>query len=71
MFIVKVMLFLRLSTCASVGEKTLIIIKMHGMYVKKKKKKKTDSVSSCCQHKDHYSKVPAPQTGNFTFSVPG
>jgi len=28
-------LFLRLSNCASVGEKTLIIIKMHGMYVKK------------------------------------
>ena len=29
-------LFLRLSHCASVGEKTLVIIKMHGMYVKKK-----------------------------------
>jgi hypothetical protein len=27
-------LFLRLSNCASVGEKTLIIIKMHGVYVK-------------------------------------
>jgi len=27
-------LFLRLSNCASVGEKTLILIKMHGMYVK-------------------------------------
>jgi len=25
--------FLRLSNCASVGEKTLIIIKMHGVYV--------------------------------------
>jgi len=29
-------LFLRLSNCASVGEKTLLIIKMHGMYIKKK-----------------------------------
>ena len=29
-------MFLRLSNCASVGEKTLIIIKMHGTYVKKK-----------------------------------
>jgi hypothetical protein len=29
-------LFLRLSSCASVGDKTLIIIKMHGMYLKKK-----------------------------------
>jgi len=28
------MLFLRLSSCASVGDKTLIIINMHGMYVK-------------------------------------
>jgi len=27
-------LFLRLYNCASVGEKNLIIIKMHGMYVK-------------------------------------
>jgi hypothetical protein len=27
-------LFLRLSNCASVSEKTLIIIKMHGIYVK-------------------------------------
>jgi hypothetical protein len=27
--------FLRLSHCASVGEKTLIIIKIHGMYVEK------------------------------------
>jgi len=28
-------LFLRLSNCASVGEKTVLIIKMHGMYVEK------------------------------------
>jgi CRISPR/Cas system-associated endoribonuclease Cas2 len=28
-------LFLRLSNCASVGEKNLIIVKMHGVYVRK------------------------------------
>jgi hypothetical protein len=33
-FNAKLKFFLRLSNCASVGEKTLIIIKMHGMYVK-------------------------------------
>jgi hypothetical protein len=27
-------MFLKLSSCASVGGKTLIIIKMHGVYVK-------------------------------------
>jgi hypothetical protein len=27
-------LFLRLSNCGSVGEKTVILIKMHGMYLK-------------------------------------
>ena len=37
-------LFLRLSNCASVGEKTLII-KMHGMNVRKSKKK---PVPFCC-----------------------
>ena len=35
-FNVNLKLFLSLFNCASVGEKTLIIIKMHGMYVKKK-----------------------------------
>ena len=30
----KLKLFLTLSNCASVGEKTLIIVKMHGLYVK-------------------------------------
>jgi hypothetical protein len=33
-FNAKLILFLRLSNCASVGEKTLIIIKMHGMHMK-------------------------------------
>jgi len=32
-------LFLRLSNCAPVGEKSLIIIKMHGMYLRKRKEK--------------------------------
>ena len=34
-FNVNLKLFLRLFNCASVGEKTLTIINMHGMYVKK------------------------------------
>jgi hypothetical protein len=46
-------LFLRLSYCASVGEKTLIIIKMHGLYVKEKTTRKAVSQEAfvfftCC-----------------------
>jgi hypothetical protein len=33
-FNAKLKLFLRLSNCASFGEKTLVIMKMHGVYVK-------------------------------------
>jgi hypothetical protein len=33
-FNVNLKLFLRLSNCALFGEKTLILIKMHGLYVK-------------------------------------
>jgi len=38
-------LFLRLCVCAPVGEITVKIIKIHGMYVKKRKKK---GVPFCC-----------------------
>jgi len=43
-------LFLRLSNCASFGGKTLMIIKMHGMYVRKRKK---ETSSFLLQHTFH------------------